>query len=187
MIRMLWPISSFPYCLLWVVYLLIKKVSWWGEWTTKDQCPDALKLSVLSDSHNLGLTYFTVGQVCQILQLGWPFVAKWWILKIKIINIHIHMFGTGWPLTDHWLTTMGVAWRSGRVSDFHARDLGSIPGLATSRPTQAFHPSNLWVVDKLLVYKLLLGPMVRHCPIVWLPYAPEYVDKTSHREAHGFV
>ncbi len=33
---------------------------------------------------------------------------------------------------------MELAWRSGRVFDFHTRDPGSIPGLATSRPTQAF-------------------------------------------------
>ena len=43
----------------------------------------------------------------------------------------------------HLMSCMEVAWRSGRVSGSHARDPGLIPGLATSRPTQAFHASNL--------------------------------------------
>ncbi len=39
--------------------------------------------------------------------------------------------------------------RSGLVSNSCARGPDSIPGGATSRPTKAFHLSNLWAEDKL--------------------------------------
>ncbi len=48
-------------------------------------------------------------------------------------------------------TANGSVWRWHglvvRVSGSCARDPVSIPGRATSWPTQAFHPSNLWAVD----------------------------------------
>ena len=60
----------------------------------------------------------------------------------NIVSQFVHLFIV--ITVQKWDKAIGYRWRGlvVRVSDSCARDPGSIPGRATSRPTQAFNPSN---------------------------------------------